>query len=61
LCNLFLGLVHHALGDDNENAPKYVHGFCIHGCMAFGKQLYVIGNALNKYLIIAVYEINQST
>jgi hypothetical protein len=33
----------------------------IRGCMAFGKQLCVMGNAANKYLIIVVYEINQST
>jgi hypothetical protein len=33
----------------------------IGGCMGFGKQLCVMGNAPNKDLIIAVYEINQST
>lgn len=33
----------------------------IGGCMAFGKQLCVMGNVPNKDLIIAVYEINQST
>jgi hypothetical protein len=33
----------------------------IGGCMTFGKQLCVKGNAPNKDLMIAVYEINQST
>jgi hypothetical protein len=33
----------------------------IGGCMAFGKQLCVTRNAPSKDLIIAVYEINQST
>lgn len=60
LCNLFLGLVHHALGDENRNAPKHVHEFCIHWRL-YDKQLRVMGNAPNKDLIIAIYEINQST
>jgi len=39
----------------------YMDSTYVGGCMAFGKQLCVTGNAPNKDLIIAIYEIHQST